>query len=159
MSWTDEDIDRLFSDATDHSSVEFKEEFWNDIEKELPIQRKNNGLYFLGGLVAVLLMMVPAQIKNVHVESFNAQEESNHKGTIITEIEKGENAKTNRSQIASSEFDEVTENDGVKLAIINQQKVESNLIENGTMNASNTFEISNSSIIVSNSFSNSGTII
>jgi len=146
MSWTDEDIDRLFSDATDHSSVEFKEEFWNDIEKELPIQRKNNGLYFLGGLVAVLLMMVPAQIKNVHVESFNAQEESNHKGTIITEIEKGENAKTNRSQIASSEFDEVTENHGVKLAITNQRKVESNLIENGTMNASNTFEISNSSI-------------
>lgn len=146
MSWTDEDIDRLFSDAADHSSVEFKDEFWNEIEKELPVQRKSNGLFFLGGLVAVLLLMVPAQIKNVHVESLNAQEESNHKGTVITEIEKGENSKINRSQITSSEFDEVTVNDGVVMAKANQQKAESKLIENRGITVLNITEISNSSI-------------
>lgn len=146
MSWTDEDIDRLFSDAADHSSIEFKDEFWNEIEKELPVQRKNNELYFVGGLVAVLLMMVPAQIKNVHVESLNAREDSNHKGKVITEIGKSENSKTNTHEIASIEFDEVTVNDGVKLVKIDQQKAGSKLLENKGITVLNTTEFSNSTI-------------
>ncbi len=146
MSWTDEDIDRLFSDAADHSSVEFKDEFWNEIEKELPVQRKNNELYFLGGLVAVLLMMVPAQINNLHIESLNAEEEFYHKGKVITEIEKGENSRIKTTEIASGEFDEVTVNDGVKLVKVNQQKTESKLLENRFITALNTTEFSNSTI-------------
>lgn len=60
MSWTDEDIDRLFKDAGDDLSFEYKQEYWNEVEAMLPKRKKRDFLWFIAafGSMGVLLLGV-----------------------------------------------------------------------------------------------------
>lgn len=58
MSWTDEDIDRLFEDAGNDLSFEYKPAYWNEVEAMLPQQKKRDVLWFITafGSIGVLLL-------------------------------------------------------------------------------------------------------
>ncbi len=46
MSWTDEEIDKIFGEAADKQVFEYRSEYWNDIEKQLPIQKQSKRAYW-----------------------------------------------------------------------------------------------------------------
>ncbi len=59
MSWTDDEIDQLVRDAFNEQSFEFRREFWQDIEKQLPINnRKRNGIYLYSILGVITLSVI-----------------------------------------------------------------------------------------------------
>jgi hypothetical protein len=66
MSWTDEELDQLFSDAASNATVEYNDAYWKDIEGMLPVRKKRKGLlWWMGGAGALvffgtlLLVQVP----------------------------------------------------------------------------------------------------
>jgi hypothetical protein len=56
MSWTDNEIDELFSEAANEQQFEFKSEYFKDIEKQLPVNRsfKPSIWWLTGGLFIVM---------------------------------------------------------------------------------------------------------
>ncbi|MEY3238139.1 MAG: hypothetical protein RI883_2240 [Bacteroidota bacterium] len=46
MSWTDEEMDKLFGEAADKQVFEYRSEYWNYIEKQLPIQKQVKRAYW-----------------------------------------------------------------------------------------------------------------
>lgn len=63
MSWTDEELDKLFSDSAGEMTFEYKKEYFRDIEKHLPISKKRDilwtGMTLLMGSIVVYLMIQP----------------------------------------------------------------------------------------------------
>jgi len=71
MSWTDEELDQLFSDAASNATVDYNDAYWKDIEGMLPVRKKRKGLlWWMGGagvLVffgTLLLVKVPFTTKS-----------------------------------------------------------------------------------------------
>jgi hypothetical protein len=71
MSWTDEELDQLFSDAASNATVEYNDAYWKDIEGMLPVRKKRKGLlWWMGGAGALvffgtlLLVQVPFTTKS-----------------------------------------------------------------------------------------------
>jgi hypothetical protein len=55
MSWTDEELDQLFSDAASNATVEYNDAYWKDIEGMLPVRKKRKGLlWWMGGAGAIV---------------------------------------------------------------------------------------------------------
>jgi hypothetical protein len=55
MSWTDEELDQLFSDAASNATVEYNDTYWKDIEAMLPVRKKRKGLlWWMGGAGALV---------------------------------------------------------------------------------------------------------
>lgn len=46
MSWTDEDIDKVFGEAADVQKFEYRPEYWKDIEKQLPINKSKKPVFW-----------------------------------------------------------------------------------------------------------------
>lgn len=46
MNWTDEEIDKLFGEAANKQVFEYRPEYWNDIEKQLPIKKQGKRAYW-----------------------------------------------------------------------------------------------------------------
>jgi hypothetical protein len=63
MSWTDEELDKLFSDSVGDMTFEYKKEYFKDIEKHLPISKKRDvlwtGMSLLMGSIVIYLMIQP----------------------------------------------------------------------------------------------------
>lgn len=58
MSWNDTDIDQLFRGATPPEAPAFQEEFWNEMEALLPVQkRRKAGFWWIGGSAALLTLI------------------------------------------------------------------------------------------------------
>lgn len=71
MSWTDEELDQLFSDAAANATVEYNDAYWKDIEGMLPVRKKRKGLlWWMGGAGALvffgslLLVQLPFTTKS-----------------------------------------------------------------------------------------------
>ena len=71
MSWTDDELDQLFSDAASNATVEYNDAYWKDIEGMLPVRKKRKGLlWWMGGAGALvffgtlLLVQVPFTTKS-----------------------------------------------------------------------------------------------
>ena len=71
MSWTDEELDQLFSNAASNATVEYNDAYWKDIEGMLPVRKKHKGLlWWMGGAGALvffgtlLLVQVPFTTKS-----------------------------------------------------------------------------------------------
>lgn len=47
MSWSDEEIDKLFQSQADTPVFEYKDEYWKEVEAMLPEKRKPDGLWFI----------------------------------------------------------------------------------------------------------------
>ena len=58
MSWTDEEIDKLFSNNAGNMTFEYKKGYFKEIEKHLPVAKKRdflwNGLTLLMGSICLL---------------------------------------------------------------------------------------------------------
>lgn len=69
MSWTDEELDKLFSDSAGDMTFEYKKEYFKDIEKYLPISGKRdflwNGVSLFMGALVVYLMIQPTSILEI----------------------------------------------------------------------------------------------
>ncbi len=65
MSWTDKELDKLFSDSAKGMTFEYKKEYFKDIEKHLPISMKRDilwtGMTLLMGSIVVYLMIQPTE--------------------------------------------------------------------------------------------------
>lgn len=46
MNWTDEELDSLFKEAAQEQKFEYKPEYWNDIEMQLPVKRSRKPLFW-----------------------------------------------------------------------------------------------------------------
>lgn len=57
MSWSDEELDKLFQEGTEQQIFEFKEEYWHEFEGMLPVNKKKGrfGWWFLSVPLMVLL--------------------------------------------------------------------------------------------------------
>lgn len=91
MSWTDEELDQLFSDAASNATVEYNDAYWKDIEEMLPVRKKRKGLlWWMGGAGALvffgtlLLVQVPFASKST-VGHENAPELANSSVTDLKE--------------------------------------------------------------------------
>ncbi|MGB0914956.1 MAG: hypothetical protein ACPGVI_02745 [Crocinitomicaceae bacterium] len=60
MSWTDEEIDKLFQKEAAKQPVEYKDAYWKEFEAMLPVTRKGDFLWFLtSGIFVALLLVTP----------------------------------------------------------------------------------------------------
>lgn len=87
MSWTDEEIDKLFGDASAQQTFEYRPEYWKDIEKQLPVNKKRKPVFwwmtggvFLLGIIGIGI--VQSTSLNSTVESDEVEVTSTH---VITE--------------------------------------------------------------------------
>lgn len=63
MSWMDEEIDSVFKEAANQPTFEYRPEYWNDIEKQLPVNKKRksfvwwwtSGVFLIGILTYSVL--------------------------------------------------------------------------------------------------------
>lgn len=46
MSWTDEEIDKLFGEASEHQTFEYRQEYWKEFEKQLPVNKSRKPLFW-----------------------------------------------------------------------------------------------------------------
>ncbi len=124
MSWTDEEIDTLFGEAANKQVFEYKPEYWNDIEKQLPIQKKRKRAYwwwtanvfFLGFLG---LIVFDASKKTNGVNQVNTASTTNHKSSNPS-IEKG--VKMNVNSAIQNAKNELKKNDQLKEINANSDK-------------------------------------
>jgi hypothetical protein len=91
MSWTDEELDQLFSDAASNATVEYNDAYWKDIEGMLPVRKKRKGLlWWMGGAGALvffgtlLLVQFPFTTKS-SVGNENSPELANSSVTDLNE--------------------------------------------------------------------------
>ena len=110
MSWTDEEIDKIFGEAADKQVFEYRSEYWNDIEKQLPIQKQSKRAYwwwtanifflgFLGFLAFDASKETNVANKNDTVTATNPFSSASVENSIITN-------KTNAIQKTKFELDE-----------------------------------------------------
>jgi hypothetical protein len=124
MSWTDEEIDKLFGEASNKQVFEYKPEYWNDIEKQLPIQKKRKRAYwwwtanvfFLGFLG---LIVFDASKKTNGVNQVNTASTTNQKSSNPS-IEKG--VKMNVNSAIQNAKNELKKNDQLKEINANSDK-------------------------------------
>lgn len=58
MSWNDNDIDQLFRGATPPEAPAFQEDFWNEMEALLPVQkRRKAGFWWIGGSATLVILV------------------------------------------------------------------------------------------------------
>lgn len=127
MSWTDEELDKLFSDSAGDMTFEYKKEYFKDIEKHLPISRKRdilwNGLSMLMGVVVVYLMIQPVDtvIKSgqhkVDYVLAKSNVQSEGLNDVATEISSAINT---NSQFTSTK--ETTSNKRIETNVVQTQK-------------------------------------
>lgn len=57
MSWSDDEIDKLVRDAFNEQTFEFRNEYWQDIEKQLPVnkRRKPRTIFYAAVMLASLI--------------------------------------------------------------------------------------------------------
>jgi hypothetical protein len=91
MSWTDEELDQLFSDAASNATVEYNDAYWKDIEGMLPVRKKRKGLlWWMGGAGAIvffgslLLVQFPFTTKST-IGKENARELANSSVTDLNQ--------------------------------------------------------------------------
>ena len=82
MSWKDEDIDKLFQDASKEKTFEFKEEFWNEMEAMLPNKKKRK-FPFIWVFSALIVCTGVIGVVSVQDHSANSIHTTN-KSTIKT---------------------------------------------------------------------------
>lgn len=46
MSWTDEEIDKVFGEASNMQTFEYRPEYWKDIEKQLPVNKTRKPIFW-----------------------------------------------------------------------------------------------------------------
>jgi hypothetical protein len=124
MSWTDEEIDTLFGEAANKQVFEYKPEYWNDIEKQLPIQKKRKRAYwwwtanvFFLGFIG--LIVFDASKKTNGVNQVNTASTTNHKSSNPS-IEKG--VKMNVNSAIQNAKNELKKNDKLKEINANSDK-------------------------------------
>ena len=91
MSWTDEELDQLFSDAASNATAEYNDAYWKDIEGMLPVRKKRKGLlWWMGGAGAIvffgtlLLVQFPFTTKST-IGKENARELANSSVTDLNQ--------------------------------------------------------------------------
>lgn len=58
MSWSDEEIDKMFQSSSDTPVFEYKDEYWKEMEAMLPTQRKPDGLWFATSFLFVVMLLI-----------------------------------------------------------------------------------------------------
>ena len=110
MSWTDEEIDKIFGEAADKQVFEYRSEYWNDIEKQLPIQKQSKRAYwwwtanifflgFLGFLAFEASKETNVVIKNDTISETNPISRASSENSLLAN-------KNNTSQRTKFELDE-----------------------------------------------------
>ena len=100
MSWTDKELDELFKGAAEEQSFEYRKEYFNDIEGQLPVRKRRVGLLWWGGGFLSLLGLIVLMINTPDVEdrkysSVTTPVESSAKGftSIEQQLKRIPNAK------------------------------------------------------------------
>ena len=88
MSWTDEEIDKLFSNNAGNMTFDYKKGYFKEIEKHLPVAKKRDflwtGLTLLMGSIITYLMFQPL-VYDGKASFMNADIESNIKHSYNVE--------------------------------------------------------------------------
>lgn len=75
MSWEDENIDKLFQEASENISFEFKEEYWTEMEAMLPNKKRKFPFiwFFSGTIVCAVLTTVFFSVDNTTISKKSHQ--------------------------------------------------------------------------------------
>lgn len=74
MNWSDEDIDKLFQESAEKSSFEFREEYWEEFEKYLPVNKKRGGVVWY--LTSFLFLALTSGMLFIDYGNVNLQSSS-----------------------------------------------------------------------------------
>lgn len=144
MSWTDEELDKLFSDSAGDMTFEYKKEYFKDIENYLPISKKRDILWtgmtlFMGSIVVYLMIQPvnsvwknPVSAQHIAINNIEDSDSNLNQGqnTIkVGEVLSGEVGETN------IRFETVNEKDNQSV----YSGVVSNTVEKQTESNSNDF--------------------
>lgn len=85
MTWKDEDIDKLFQEASKAKTFEFKEEYWDEMESMLPKKKKRkfpflwifSSIVISGSIAAILFLNTNEQVQTSQSDFSSANQESN----------------------------------------------------------------------------------
>jgi len=89
MSWTDEEIDKLFGDASAQQTFEYRPEYWKDIEKQLPVNKKRKPVFWwMTGGVFLLGIIGMGIVQSTSVNSSVVSDEVEVTSTNVTTEEK-----------------------------------------------------------------------
>jgi len=121
MSWTDKEIDKLFTDNASNASFEYKDAYWKEMEAMLP-PKKNGGILWLVAPLLFLTLLAFAPV-------INGRDDSGKKNSLIAKNENSLNRELQHKTIENSDSD----NASIKPSI--EQKKKSKL-ENGLADTS-----------------------
>jgi hypothetical protein len=88
MTWKDEDIDKLFQEASKEKTFEFKEEYWDEMESMLPKKKRKfpfiwifSSILMSVSIAAVLFMNIGEKLQ-IREVSFSSKSKANEKSNI-----------------------------------------------------------------------------
>jgi hypothetical protein len=146
MSWTDEELDQLFSDAASNASVEYNDAYWKDIEGMLPVRKKRKGiLWWMGGAGALvffgtlLLVQVPFASKST-VGHENAPELANSSVTDLKESSTSNPSNRVKKTVNSVESNNSLINNNLNSNQAARQNTNKHEAEKGTINPERTVQ-------------------
>jgi hypothetical protein len=106
MSWTDEEIDKLFGDASEQQTFEYRSEYWKDIEKQLPVNRSKKPLFwwFAGNifLVAFVSWIFVETVELRSEKSIDPKSNGNQQALMSSEQNSLVNANSQKTKAEAS---------------------------------------------------------
>lgn len=106
MSWEDENIDKLFQEASENISFEFKEEYWSDMEAMLPKKKRRFPFiwFFSGTVVCAILTTVYFSVDSTTIskKSHQVNSKNSHRSNLLA-VESSDNMVGNEIKISTEQ--------------------------------------------------------
>lgn len=87
MSWTDEEIDKIFEEASEHQTFEYRQEYWKEFEKQLPVNKSKKPLFWwIAGNMFLAIFIGWAVVETLPgevAENENTLNTTVYQGTLI----------------------------------------------------------------------------
>lgn len=109
MTWKDEDIDKLFQDASKEKTFEFKEEYWDEMESMLPKKKKRkfpfiwifSSIVITSSIAAILFFNTDEQVQTSQTD-FPSTNQKNSTSSSLKNTENKLETNTTTSQTEST---------------------------------------------------------
>ncbi|MFK7786690.1 MAG: hypothetical protein AB8B56_16345 [Crocinitomicaceae bacterium] len=129
MSWTDEEIDKLFKDGAGNQSFEYDASYFNEMEAALPVNGKGKDFLWMGtALVFIAVLTTGYFVNNANNTSFNTTNDQ----LANLELNTTDNTDTENNSIEISTEDQTVSNNGTELTDLNG---ELSTVENAASNS------------------------
>ncbi|GEM_PF-5447045 len=150
MNWEDENIDKLFQEASANSSFEFKEEYWTEMEALLPKKKKRRIPYIwifsavAGCIFTTFILFSPENSKENKIENSSISKD-NTANNVVLNNQTGLETKTKSTKPSYSTLQ--------KEGVIKRKSINKTLMNNFLKEDTKLIDFNNSSSNINNFFS------